>query len=329
MPVLNFKEIPEAHIATGEQDRFELFAAEFLVMKGYEIVEGPGRGSDLGKDLVILERRKGIGRETLVRWLVSCKHKAHSGRSVGLEDETNLVERVEGHECQGVIAFYSTLPSASLVSRLNQLTAKFEHQAFDHERIERDLLASPAGLVLAERFFPESLQSWLRENPQRAQVFGDNEPIPCVNCGRDLLNPLQGVYTVWRSIEETEGTGSDFVDMYCACKGNCDRSAKASIQATHGRRICDAWDDISELAIPVIFIQKIMAYMNGTQRGDKWSDVAFTKFKKLLLAIYPYVVRNTTTAERERLKDLQRIPAFLGGLNFEDQSRMESWPSES
>lgn len=30
MPILDFKEIPEAHKATGLQDTFELFARDFL-----------------------------------------------------------------------------------------------------------------------------------------------------------------------------------------------------------------------------------------------------------------------------------------------------------
>ena len=44
MPILNFKEIPEAHIATGMQDTFELFARDFLSFMGYKIVTDPDRG---------------------------------------------------------------------------------------------------------------------------------------------------------------------------------------------------------------------------------------------------------------------------------------------
>jgi len=44
MPILNFKEIPEAHIANGEQDRFEMFARDFLEYLGYKIISNPDRG---------------------------------------------------------------------------------------------------------------------------------------------------------------------------------------------------------------------------------------------------------------------------------------------
>jgi hypothetical protein len=165
MSSIDLTEIAEAHISSGEQDSFELFAAELLRVIGYEIVDPPGRGADLGKDLIVAERRKGIGRETVVRWLVSCKHKVHSGKSVGVDDELNLVERVTGHECQGFIGFYSTLPSSGLLGRLKQLMPKFEYQILDKGHIERELLASPRGLDLVAcpgDFDSGYFQRWVR-----------------------------------------------------------------------------------------------------------------------------------------------------------------------
>jgi hypothetical protein len=79
MAALDFKEIPEAHLGSGLQDAFELFARDFLAHLGYQVVEHPARGADGGKDIVLIERRSGVGGETNIRWLVSCKHKAHSG----------------------------------------------------------------------------------------------------------------------------------------------------------------------------------------------------------------------------------------------------------
>lgn len=82
MAVLDFTEISEAHVANGQQDSFELFAREFLAFIGYEIERNPDRGADGGRDIIAREMRSGVGSQTIVRWLVSCKHKAHSGRSV-------------------------------------------------------------------------------------------------------------------------------------------------------------------------------------------------------------------------------------------------------
>src|SRR5262245_473324 len=113
MPILDFKEIPAPNIATGSQDTFELFARDFLEFIGYRVLIGPDRGSDRGRDLIVLETRGGVGGETLINWLVSCKHKAHSGRSVTLIDEQDISDRVQTHSCDGFLGFYSTLPAAS------------------------------------------------------------------------------------------------------------------------------------------------------------------------------------------------------------------------
>ena len=95
MSAIDFKEIPEAHLGGGLQDTFELFARDFLSHLGYTVVEDPSRGADGGRDLVVIEHRSGVGGETTVRWLVSCKHKAHSGSSVTPQDEANIRDRIE------------------------------------------------------------------------------------------------------------------------------------------------------------------------------------------------------------------------------------------
>lgn len=81
MPILDFKEIPSSSSGAA-RDQFELFAREFLDLVGFKIVTGPDRGADAGRDLIVEEIRAGVVGETRVRWLVSCKHKAHSGGSV-------------------------------------------------------------------------------------------------------------------------------------------------------------------------------------------------------------------------------------------------------
>ena len=79
MPILDFKEIASS---SGGQDRdqFELFAREFLEHLNFRIIEGPDRGPDAGRDLIVEETRTGVGGVTRVRWLVSCKHNAHFWR---------------------------------------------------------------------------------------------------------------------------------------------------------------------------------------------------------------------------------------------------------
>jgi hypothetical protein len=167
MPSLDFKEIAQANLASGEQDTFEMLAREFLELLGFKAVSGPDRGADLGRDLIVLETRKGVGGETSVRWLVSCKHKAHSGQSVNLSDEQDIFDRVQTHSCDGFIGFYSTLPASSLTQKLDGIKnshSTFDFHIFDREKIEKTLLATGSGQGIARRYFPNSYNRWSEHN---------------------------------------------------------------------------------------------------------------------------------------------------------------------
>ncbi|MBB2754540.1 UNVERIFIED_ORG: hypothetical protein GGI57_005275 [Rhizobium aethiopicum] len=153
--MLDFTEIPGAG-GGPNRDRFELFAREFLRLLAFEIVEGPNRGADGGADLIVREKRSGAGGETTIKWLVSCKHKATSGRSVSGKDEVNILERLEQHQCEGFMGFYSTIVSSGLQEILMGLKGKREILVFDPARIERHLAESDEMRALASRFFPKS-----------------------------------------------------------------------------------------------------------------------------------------------------------------------------
>ncbi|PPD17107.1 MAG: hypothetical protein CTY30_07665 [Methylocystis sp.] len=174
MSALDFKEIPGAQ--SGEhRDQFELFAREFLVQEGFNIVEGPDRGPDDGRDLIVEETRSGPGGKTSVRWLVSCKHKAHSGGSVTPSDELNIRDRLETHDCTGFIAFYSTVPSSGLATILNALKLNFGLVIYDAALIERKLLDNPRGRMLAARFMRISVNAWV-QNSQFAVAAPSPDP---------------------------------------------------------------------------------------------------------------------------------------------------------
>lgn len=172
MPVIDFKEIDNG-------DTFELFARDFLEHFNYlgcEILEGPGRGADGGKDLIFVEKRKGVFGTTEIKWLVSCKHYARSNKSVTPTAEPDILERVKSKECEGFLGFYSTIPSESLKSRLESLSRlpdtnrRIEFFIFDNEVIENYLLSYPDGILLAKRYFPNSINKWKGET----KIFNGN-----------------------------------------------------------------------------------------------------------------------------------------------------------
>ncbi len=160
MCALDFKEIPKGNENSGKQDAFELFAEEFLTTKGFEIIEGPGRGPDGGKDLIV-EYVSGQYPINAGRYVVSCKHYAHSGKSVTPNDESNIRDKVDSKKCDGFIAFYSTLPSQNLRDILDGLKERIHIEVLHWARIEKGLLDDDRCRSLVKRFFPKSYQKWI------------------------------------------------------------------------------------------------------------------------------------------------------------------------
>ncbi|HHF0511865.1 hypothetical protein CGI74_23540 [Vibrio parahaemolyticus] len=315
MAVLDFREIPEAHIASGQQDMFELFARDFLAFIGYKIITEPDRGADGGVDLIVEESRTGVGGETVIRWLVSCKHKAHSGRSVSPTDDGNIRDRVEASDCNGFIGFYSTLASAGLAGNLEGMQGRIETQIFDYEKIESKLLHSAKGLQIAERYFPVSLSEWRTENPQPAQIFSIAPSLKCHVCDNELFEQEdKGVVTLWSRNRVDFASEPEFIEQVSwTCRGRCDDLLQARMRQQHPNLI-DGWEDISDVMIPTIFIKWVMSILNQQREGTLYSDEAFSSLKSFMLRVFPYVARHLTSQEKEQIEVLMMIPSYLGGL---------------
>lgn len=306
MPVIDFREIPKANKSTGKQDAFELFARDFLEQIGYIIIQHPGRGQDGGKDIVVQEIRKGVGGESRIKWLVSCKHHAHGTTSVGIADEPNIMERVTANKCNGFLGFYSTLPSSGLIQRLEGLKSEIDCDSYDCERIEKYLLASSDGLKLASRYFPVSISKHRTNTPKAEKYFWHFPDLPCKYCGRNLLELNKtGIIVIWKSIKKV-------VNIYCCCKGNCDQTLKHKYLARHNN-VFDGWEDICDLCIPTIYAKWMNTIFNDVYMKE-YTKTAFKEMKNLMLAIFPYVSRGLTEEEKDTIKKVSSIPSFLGGL---------------
>jgi len=320
MPVLDFKEIPEAHKATGLQDTFELFSRDFLAFLGYKIISDPDRGADGGVDIIAEEKRTGVGGETIIRWLVSCKHKAHSGSSVSPGDDTNITDRVMSNNCQGFIGFYSTLASAGLSGILDGLKERIEFQVFDKEKIERELLHSSRGLEIAERYFPKSLSEWKTENPKPAKIFANKPSLKCKVCKKELLSQKdKGIISLWERIPTGyEKEPEYFERIFWTCRGNCDRILRQYVREQSNNSLIDGWEDIADVMMPTVFIKWVMSIMNELRSGTLYSDEAFEELKTFMLNVYPFACRHLTEKEKERVELLMMIPSYFGGMNYED-----------
>jgi len=155
MSLIDFKEIPPANSGSGKQDTFELFARDFFWSLGYKIDENPSRGADGGKDIILVETLSGIFSTTEKRWLVSCKHFAHSGDSVSGKHEIDILGRVKVNRCAGFIAFYSTLPSSGLANTISKIKDDISIQVFDGAKIEHFLVTEQRLRVVLQRYFPK------------------------------------------------------------------------------------------------------------------------------------------------------------------------------
>ena len=244
MPILDFKEIASS---SGGQDRdqFELFAREFLEHLNFRIIEGPDRGPDAGRDLIVEETRTGVGGVTRVRWLVSCKHNAHSGDSVTKRDELDIHDRISTHNCDGFIGFYSTVISSGLASALKAPESQFEILVYDQEKIESECISSPHGLVLAKRFFPKSYAEWEVSHPRRADIYMEKSDLLCSNCEKNLLLPKpSGIVVEWRRRHrEGQRRNEHCEHVYWCCKRQCDDTfvTDRPNEATHDRHNGATW----------------------------------------------------------------------------------------
>jgi hypothetical protein len=173
-------------------------------------------------------------------------------------------------------------------------------------------LKSPEGINLAKRYLPQSTAAWIGENPAPAKIFSGQASLHCHHCSKDLLHPSPtGIIVLWQS---RDIDGKKHVDtIYWCCKGDCDRTLGSSMR---GKDMVDGWEDIPDVAIPLMFAKWVMVVFNELHAGYTYSPDAFKRLKEFVLSLYPYVARHATQKEEERIKRLTTIPDYLGGLGY-------------
>jgi len=152
--MIDYCELPE------DGNAFEQFCRELLVESGYD-VHWTGVGPDGGKDLIINEKLEGPLSCYMRKWLVSCKHKAHGGKSLGRVEAGSIYEDCSSINATGFLLICSTHPSSSLVTRLDEIRTnhKIETIFWDSIKIEKQLL-KPSNFHLIHTFFPESARNY-------------------------------------------------------------------------------------------------------------------------------------------------------------------------
>ncbi|SPU44580.1 Uncharacterised protein [Brevundimonas diminuta] len=154
--MLNYTELPADGIL------LEQLVREMLIRTGFG-VHWTGVGPDGGRDMVATETALGVLAPFSRKWLVSCKHKAHGGGSVGIEDVRDITDACAAVDASGFLLVCSTQPSASVVRRLEEVegVGRLKTRFWDGIEIERRLDV-PELFPLRHRFFPKSAaaSSW-------------------------------------------------------------------------------------------------------------------------------------------------------------------------
>ena len=308
--LLDFKEIPVAIPGNTDHDSFELFAREFFSeIMHFDIVSEPNRGADGGKDLIAIEHQIGALSTTDITWLISCKHKAHSGQAVSTSDEENISDRIREHKADGFIGFYSTLPTSGLNNRLDSYREEYKIEIFNHERIETELIKAKRNDII-ERFFPKSYEkaSHKKKKNEPSIIFGKYEPLLCEYCRKDILKEHLHDNLAEVVLIENVDTG-EYVDAYVCCKGKCD---KALLATKRPSGCINEWEDISDWIIPTIFMKKQMSIINQLQKGSaKYSASAIEKLKLIVLKLSQFALREEDEEQQERVKRLFELPDWI------------------
>lgn len=136
-----------ARIETGEE--FEEMCEDLFIAMGFDDPppERSGRGPDAGRDFIVTEKRQSPARAASVvfRWLVQCKHKAHSGRAVYESEVGSIVDKMTLHNVDGYWLVTSTRPSTNLERVIRKIDEEKGREAtfWDRNRLARELMNHP------------------------------------------------------------------------------------------------------------------------------------------------------------------------------------------
>ena len=151
--MIDYKELPK------DGNKFEQLVREILLFQGLS-PHWTGKGPDGGRDIIVEETSKGIIKSFKRKWLVQCKHFAHSESSVGVSKIPSVVDDCKRVGANGYLLACSTQPSSETINKLSEIENNIQNNLvtsyWDSVHIEK-LLMQPKGFGLSHIFFPKSM----------------------------------------------------------------------------------------------------------------------------------------------------------------------------
>lgn len=146
---INYKKLD----VNGED--FELLCRDVLESYDALIVSEPTRGPDQKKDLVIeITSRDLLGNSEKIKYLVQCKHKAHSGRSVLEAEIGDFRSACLLHKTDGYFLITSTIASVTVANNLNaeKESGPLKVIIWDGKKLEGKIESSPNSSQIIEKY---------------------------------------------------------------------------------------------------------------------------------------------------------------------------------
>ncbi len=137
---LNYKNL------NPDGEDFELLCRDVLESIGAKIVSEPTRGPDQKKDLIIeVESQDPLGNKSTLKYLVQCKHKAHSGKSVYENEIGDFRSACLVHKTHGYFLITSTIASTTVATNLNAENERGHLKTiiWDGRKLEEKIESSP------------------------------------------------------------------------------------------------------------------------------------------------------------------------------------------
>ncbi len=274
MTLFDFTEIP------ADDDRWMIFAQDFLRQLGFQIEPILSRETDHAHDFIALETAGGVFTDLPFRWLVSCRHKASTRTGVKDAEESNLPERIQRHRADGFLGFYSTPATPALHELLQKFKdqgAVREYRLIDPKFLESRLTAREFTRI-ALRYFPRYAQIHRPIVP----ISDDYLPLLCDSCGKDLLDSLfadnhPGVIVKLCRPKEAPEDIDSIHDIYVACKGECDERLQNTHCSNTGMSAA-SWVNLIDLVSPLRYLDYVLSIVeNVADNRTIYSPTALEK----------------------------------------------------
>ena len=246
MPILDFKELSTSRASSPAGEDLEGLVRELGKRLGLS-PDWAGRGSDQGRDLFFIERRKGVLGSEDLRWLVSCKDFANSGRSVSEHDVGSVSDKVRQHSADGFLLVTTTTASTGLKAVLDAFHTQgsVKTKVWDRHELE-DFLLQDAHLDLVKRYLPQSYAAFRRLSslPQALEALEALVPGPIHARVRKVIETYQTEDT-WLTGERIwphDREGAKSIDVAIAALLEEDNPTKAAYELLAGDIEIDAFE---------------------------------------------------------------------------------------